>query len=506
MMKRRHYHAVIALSVIAMGMACTRDYDAAATCDESQSAETHRRTATIPLETALSELDAALDAIYPSTRGVTRKTYSRENVSVCGGISTRSDSAADLPDTIVYVVNFDNSEGFAVLGAQEGMTPVYAITDNGGLDAGELDPFIMSQYDALQSMDIDFDAIDEAQDNICDCGYEGDDEDHECLDDDEVDDIIVDDEDIHKHLLGNSIATDMFILDRGFDQRYNIYIDPNDQLPPNKTVDHRVSTTTWKRDRYTDPLLKTNWHQGAPFNDLCNGCPAGCVVIAVAQIMAYHEATKDGQLIFCGYPCSWDSIKSDLIDSIATSPDCDRQKALMCKELGLGKNCNVSYDTDGSSALATGAKRTLKNYGFQNVTKRTGFGRKNQNRAVAMILAGKPVYLGARGDKYVPKKKTYKVCGHAFVLDGFVERYREKVDSTFYTDGTYHVDIGRSPKQYLLHINWGWENNLNNGYYTLSDEFWLLKNYQQWNDDNTCSHDEQIHHFYHIFRMITYDI
>lgn len=492
-MKRRHYHAVIALSVIATGMACTKDYDAAATCDESQSAKTHRRTATIPLETALSELDAALDAIYPSTRGVARKTYSRENVSVCGGISTRSDSAADLPDTIVYVVNFDNSEGFAVLGAQEGMTPVYAITDNGGLAPGELDPFIMSAYDTLQSMDIDFDMIDEAQDNVCDCGYEGDDEDHECLDDDEVDDIIVDDEDIHKHLLGNSIATDILILDRGFDQRQNIYIDPNDQLPPNKTVERTVSTTTWQKDKYIKPMLATTewWHQGSPFNDMCNGCPAGCVVLAVAQIMAYHEVTKDGKLAFYGCQCSWNSIKSYF-----PTRNSDRQKALMCKDLGLERNCNVSYDTDGSSALATGAKRTLKNYGFQNVTKRTGFGRKNQNRAVAMILAGKPVYLGARGGG----------SGHAFVLDGFVERYRERIDTTFYTDGTYHIDIWHKAKQYMLHINWGW-GGTHNGYFVLSDKFDTDNRYKKWDSNNVERDTIGSHHKYtwH-FRMITYDI
>lgn len=492
-MKRRHYHAVIALSVIAMGMACTKDYDAAATCDESQSAETHRRTATIPLETALSELDAALDAIYPSTRGVASKTYSQENVSVCGGISTRSDSAADLPDTIVYVVNFDNSEGFAVLGAQEGMTPVYAITDNGGLAPGELDPFIMSAYDTLQSMDIDFDVIDEAQDNVCDCGYEGDDEDHECLDDDEVDDIIVDDEDIHKHLLGNSIATDILILDRGFDQRQNIYIDPNDQLPPNKTVERTVSTTTWQKDKYIKPMLATTewWHQDDPFNKRCNGCKVGCVVIAVAQIMAYHEATKDGTLLLDGKICNWLTIKSRVMGGIA-----EQQRACLCKELGKSSNCNVSYGTDGSSARATGAKRTLKNYGFQNVTKRTGFGRKNQNRAVAMILAGKPVYLGARGGG----------SGHAFVLDGFVERYRERIDTTFYTDGTYNVDIWRKAKQYMLHINWGW-GETHNGYFVLSDKFDTDNRYMKWDSNNVERDTIGSHHKYtwH-FRMITYDI
>ena len=64
---------------------------------------------------------AALDAMYPQTRGHSRKTYSRQNLVVCGGCATRSESTAGMPDTLAYVVNFDNSEGFAVLGAQQGL-------------------------------------------------------------------------------------------------------------------------------------------------------------------------------------------------------------------------------------------------------------------------------------------------------------------------------------------------------------------------------------------------
>lgn len=38
------------------------------------------------------------------------------------------------------------------------------------------------------------------------------------------------------------------------------------------------------------PLINTVWHQGYPFNGLCPpNCAAGCVAIAMAQIMKYHE-------------------------------------------------------------------------------------------------------------------------------------------------------------------------------------------------------------------------
>ena len=38
------------------------------------------------------------------------------------------------------------------------------------------------------------------------------------------------------------------------------------------------------------PLLSTAWHQRAPYNDLCpDGTLAGCVAIAMSQVMYYHQ-------------------------------------------------------------------------------------------------------------------------------------------------------------------------------------------------------------------------
>ena len=43
------------------------------------------------------------------------------------------------------------------------------------------------------------------------------------------------------------------------------------------------------------PMLKTAWHQRSPYNDLCpKGKLAGCVAIAMAQVMNYHQYPLHG--------------------------------------------------------------------------------------------------------------------------------------------------------------------------------------------------------------------
>lgn len=51
------------------------------------------------------------------------------------------------------------------------------------------------------------------------------------------------------------------------------------------------SVVGWKEGSFTEsygPMLTTQWHQGTPYNDLCYGHPAGCGVIALAQVMKHH--------------------------------------------------------------------------------------------------------------------------------------------------------------------------------------------------------------------------
>ena len=57
------------------------------------------------------------------------------------------------------------------------------------------------------------------------------------------------------------------------------------------------ATTSYKNDdNEVLPMLKSEWGQGSPYNDLCPyGYPSGCVATAMAQIMYYHEYPIHGK-------------------------------------------------------------------------------------------------------------------------------------------------------------------------------------------------------------------
>ena len=102
------------------------------------------RTSVVPIEEALGELDAVLNAIAQDTRsnGAFDCTRSIGEIQVSGGALATRSGENDLPDTMAYVVNFTDGRGFAVPGAQRTLEPVYAITESGSFDAAKLDEAI----------------------------------------------------------------------------------------------------------------------------------------------------------------------------------------------------------------------------------------------------------------------------------------------------------------------------------------------------------------------------
>lgn len=111
------------------------------------------------------------------------------------------------------------------------------------------------------------------------------------------------------------------------------------------------------------PFLMTKWSQkGQPFNDLLpNDYAVGCVPLAVAQIMAYEESASS--MVFNGVTCSWSEMKT-----VHTYPDRDslgtpagqEQVANFLYAMGSADNCNVTYGPS-TSATATDARRAFLN-------------------------------------------------------------------------------------------------------------------------------------------------
>lgn len=253
-------------------VSCQRD-DVSTNKSTRNCCEPCSKTSVRPISEALEDLNQTLDAIYTGTRANDIKSYSINNVrTYISNTYTRSNASAEIPDTLVYIVDFDN-DGYAILGAQSDISPIFSITEQGAFD---IDKFTKA---------INY----EIENNILSAEeYE-----RRVAEEKEVEDIDISstDEDFVYGLVASSVVGSL--IDGP------IIIDPTPVTPPLPTpnpprVIGRDTTRYVEFLDYYPEMLTTRWHQGEPFNNLCKVvndtiCPAGCVVIAIAQIMAYNE-------------------------------------------------------------------------------------------------------------------------------------------------------------------------------------------------------------------------
>ena len=110
-------------------------------------AEASRSSSTvIPLDKALANLDRQIEAIFGPETKASSKAYDMSSVVTAGGRdilgpSTRSASGQNgLPDTLIYIVNFENDNGYAILSADARLDEdIYCITEKGRLTIEDLE-------------------------------------------------------------------------------------------------------------------------------------------------------------------------------------------------------------------------------------------------------------------------------------------------------------------------------------------------------------------------------
>ena len=83
------------------------------------------------LEEALTIADNWFTQMERNTRSVDRKVKSVDYVK--SAYRTRSDDH----DTLMYLVNYENNQGFALLGCPETSKDIYAISEEGSLDMSD---------------------------------------------------------------------------------------------------------------------------------------------------------------------------------------------------------------------------------------------------------------------------------------------------------------------------------------------------------------------------------
>lgn len=193
---------------------------------------------------------------------------------------------------------------------------------------------------------------------------------------------------------------------------------------------------------HAEPMLTTNWGQGAPYNMYCftetnEQAVAGCIAIATAQICAYHQWPEE----FNGHVYDWEAILAS--DKVSVN------NTIAANSVGhlvrdIGGLVGMNYGVNGSSASSSNVGNCFDtfNYFYQWNTAPT-FGAVDST-----LIGGMPVYFRGQSSSE----------GHAWVIDGSAVRsaYVQELGPGGYTGGS--LLVAYDP---LVHCNWGWNGNMN---------------------------------------------
>lgn len=276
-----------------------------------------------------------------------------------------SDDTANGLDTLLYIVNFGNDEGFAIMSANPEILGdmVLAVADSGSI---YMDDFVAAAQ----------------EDNST----------------------------------ANSPArTVAGIINKGI---YNFTtkkdsidpFNPTAGLTPYKNYRHEYSS--WVQTGKLNPLVKVKIGQGAPYNKYCfttdgQKALAGCDAIAVVEVMAANEyPTCIGNI-----NVNWRVLKSEYETN-------ETQKDLLARIIAeVGKQCQMTYGVNVSTSNIKKAKTCLANYSrYKDLTiwYETDV---TIDKVETMLLNARPPYFRAN-------QKGAKT-GHAWVLDGWIRQERD---------------------------------------------------------------------------------
>lgn len=221
---------------------------------------------------------------------------------VCSNSYSHSTRSSQI-DSLLYIVNFDNDKGYALLGADKRAEGVIALVDAGYLTADEF----------LSPPDIDATNGTGALYSL-----------------------------INEYVSRSISIYDEDWVSKASDRWYGFWVYDSGLIAP---------------------LLKTQWHQGDPYNYYCpeiNGkkCVAGCVAIALAQIYAHNKQEYNfGPDKIGGYTIDWSGVFEDMDNpgknSLAT--------ATLVRAVGAA--VGMDYGVDASSSNIDKACAALKQSG-----------------------------------------------------------------------------------------------------------------------------------------------
>ena len=172
---------------------------------------------------------------------------------------TRTDNAS-IPDSLLYLVNFDNNQGFAIMAADRRMgSALYAVTEQGSLTQDDINTILTTGS-------------------------------------------VMEDGSVDGSLFAKELALEGALADFNEDEMTT--------QAANKTVISVERFVDTIRITKTPVLVKTKWHQGYPFNRMLEERnQVGCVPIAVAQILLAERRVPQTQS-YWSVMCNLDTLET----------------------------------------------------------------------------------------------------------------------------------------------------------------------------------------------------
>lgn len=410
---------VITISALAIAKSCAKN-------DLSVNMEGKTLNETIPLSEAIVNLEETINSISIQTKTNNIPNYDNSDVIVLGNktlaLKTKAGEGIEIPDTLLYIVNFKDNEGFAVLAADKRISmPVLCITECGSLRENDFE-------DAIQCLQFNTKADDA---NYREMG-----------------------ENFVPALLLSSAIASLKEKEEGgnregeggegndidYDSDYPFLVEWSEQ-----------GGVPWPSPY--GPYIMTKWGQDLdPFNRYTpNQYPAGCATIALAQVLLANRYSNT--MVFNGVTCNWDDM-ADVYnylnyESMTNNGSSTGKEQVANFVLGLGSSTylDLAYHSSGShpsvnhdhgeplrdAMIALGYSATAEYNYFS-------FSENLKRKTYDMLKDGYPVI--AQGTS------TSGAGGHVWVIDGYC-----------------CVIVSFSMGHYF-HINWGWFGE-RDGYYNL---------------------------------------
>lgn len=464
-------------------------------------------------ESALAYLSDFIKDFEPTTRS--NKTINIKSIEPMKFHRVASRTLQDSIDcnNLLYIANFENNQGYAILAGDERITDkIIAITDTGNIDSDELyrtlaneriNRLIFDGYpmtgpgfyytpDTGDELFMNPNTVDLYIDSIKDT----------LVGEFCINDIDAVDENGEPWALGiDSLElvdpiSNTLCINYALEEIGNEFRKKDDLIPATEgsggdsnPLIMKVDTTEWNIKSQVLPML-TNysyWHQKSPFNDLYptkrkygffgprRRASAGCFPLAIAKLLTHFKTPNE--FYYNGYLVNWNALNLNYNFESRKSSASHLLK-------GISDICNCWYFYGGTFTFPGKAANAMRVLGLNNAKTY----RYSWDRVTMMLDKACPIIIYAMHNIDI-------TSSHAWNIDGYKIKERQ-ITKRFFLGGILQSEETQTESLSMVHCDFGW-GGTSNGYY-VSGIFNRKDSRIEYDANSTSSEKPKYNNYIHV--------